>query len=53
MGKIEASVSMSLLEYSSGSEDWVDHFNEIRAEHSSAIAGDSERSVSAAAKSAW
>ena len=49
----DATLQVDLLPNSKLSANWVDHFNEICAMHSSMIAGSSGSSVDAAAKVAW
>ena len=49
----DATLRVDLMPDSKSSADWVDHFNEICARHSSMIAGTSKTWVCAAAQAAW
>ena len=49
----DATLRVDLMPGSNSSADWVDHFNEICARHSSMIAGTSKTWVCAAAQEAW
>ena len=49
----DATLLVNLLPNSELSVNWVDHFNEICASHSSMIAGSSEASVGAASRRGW
>ena len=53
VGGHDATANVSVLPDSELSANWVDHFNEICARHSSLIAGRSETSVRAASRRAW
>lgn len=48
-----AGLCVDLIPDSKSSADWVDHFNEICARHSTMIAGASEKWVRAASQKAW
>ena len=49
----DATIQLDLLPDSKQSANWVDHFNELCAIHSSMIAGASETSVRAASQRGW
>ena len=49
----DATLQISLLPNTELSANWVDHFNEVCASHSSMIAGSSEASVEATSRRGW